>query len=489
MKTTMLFCGGVKNGRQNKGVIVPSARRAIGWNVLTTRFAFAASGPVLSLSRHPSATETEAATLRLHDCRKNAWNLDSLCAFALCLACVGALAQTDVRGPIPVSANSPDGWIIGVCFDKPLSEASATNLANYSLSEPGYAITSAVLRADLQSVTLRLESRYSDPFRVPQFWVTNIAGLDGLSTPWTNYIYVRDFTATDVGSLGTDPKIPGSFFTCRFNEFEIVSNGSGWEGTNDGFYLVHQRFNPGWDLYHLWRVSSLEAANKDSTVGLMIREDLSPGSRFVSVSVTSADEAARDGSGPGSALVKVLYRGQPGEVPTEVSGTRSIKGLPLTNLFFQFSRVQKKADAGWEKKLFVNWISPSGGTVEVLAEVTFPVPLTENWRLGLAAASHNNDMVFSSRSVSWVGVSYFDPAPPTLTFSRAGTDATLSWCEIDGPSWRLVSQPKLDRLASWDWVTNAVVRVPGALEIPKYFTNFVTVHRDGDIRFFKLLSR
>ena len=375
-----------------------------------------------------------------------------------------------------------------MCFDKPLTEASATNVANYSLSEPGYAIASAVLRPDLQSVMLRLESRYVDPFRVPWLWVTNIVGLDGRSTPWTNYVYVRDFTATDVGTLGTDPKVPGSFFSCRLNEFETVSSGSGWEGSNDGFYFVHQRFSPDWDVYNVWRVSSLEAANKDSTVGLMVREDLTPGSRSLAVCVTPTDESARDGSGPGSALVKVLYRGQPDEVPTEVSGTRSIKGLALTNLFFEFSRFQKKADVGWEKKLFVSWISPFAGTVEVLAEVTFPVPLTETWRIGFAGASHNNNTGFSSRSVSWVGVSFFDPAPPTVAFSRAGTDVTLSWCEIDGPSWRLVSQPKLDRLASWDWVTNAVVRVPGPLEVPNYVTNFVTVHLDGDSRFFKLLN-
>src|SRR5438093_845451 len=78
----------------------------------------------------------------------------SVAAVALFFPCLGALAQTnDARGPIPVSASSADGWAIGVCFDKPLTEASATNVANYSLSEPGFAITSAVLRSDHQSVT------------------------------------------------------------------------------------------------------------------------------------------------------------------------------------------------------------------------------------------------------------------------------------------------------------------------------------------------
>jgi hypothetical protein len=274
---------------------------------------------------------------------------------ALCLTSLVALAQTnDTRGPIPVSANSADGWIIGICFDKPLTEASATNVANYALSEPGYAIASALLRPDLQSVTLRLESRYIDPFRVPWLWVTNIVGLDGLSTPSSNYISFNHFAATDVGNLGEDPITPGSFFTCRFGEFELVSSGSGWEGTNDGFNFVRQPFDPNWDSIYVWRVSSLEPANKDSSVGLMIREDLSPGSRFISVSVTPKDEIARDGSGPGSALVKVLYRGEPDDVPTELAGTRSIRGLGLTNLFFEFSRWQNvNVSLGWEKRIDV----------------------------------------------------------------------------------------------------------------------------------------
>ena len=348
-----------------------------------------------------------------------------------------------------------------------------------------------MLRPDLQSVTLRLNTQYTDPFRVPWLWVTNIVGLDGLSTPWTNYVYVSDFTATDVGTVGNDPKEPGSSFSCRFGEFEIVSSGSGWEGTNDGFYFVHQRFYPNWDLDYFWRVSILEAANKDSTVGLMIREDLSPGSRFVSVSVSPTDEAARDGSGPGTALVKVLYRGQPDELPTEVSGTRSAKESGLTNLTFISFRwhPQRKVDVGWEKKVGVGWINPSRGTYEDLAEVNFPVALTDTWQIGFTAASHNNDVGFSSRSVSQILYSYIDPAPPNPEIIRAGSDLALRWTEIDGPSWRLVSTTKPAGLTSWDWVTNAVVRVPGPLKNPNFITNLVTVPLDVDSRFFRLRQR
>jgi hypothetical protein len=80
--------------------------------------------------------------------------------------------------------------------------------------------------------------------------VTNLVGLDGLSTAWTIYVYFSYFTAADVGALGTDPKDPGSFFTCSQREFEMVSTGSGWEGTNDGFYFVQQPFDSEWDFIY-----------------------------------------------------------------------------------------------------------------------------------------------------------------------------------------------------------------------------------------------
>jgi len=373
-----------------------------------------------------------------------------------------------------------------------MTEASATNVANYSLSEPGYAVTSAVLRADLQSVTLRLDSQYNVPFRDPQLRVANIMGLDGLSTPWTNYVYsLSRFTASDVGTPGSDPKEAGSYFTCLQNKFEIVSTGSGWEGTNDGFYFAHQPFDPEWDFIYIWGVSSLEAANKNSSVGLMIREDLSPGSRFLSVSVTPTDEAARDGSGPGSALVKVLFRAEPDEAPMAVSGTRSTKGLGQTGLsWLDFSRWRNvNIGAGWEKRVTVGWLNPVGRNYEVLAEVSFPEPITESWRIGLAAASHNNDTRFSNRSISSLGKVHGDPLgefqvadpfPPPVQITRAGNDVILSWTETNGPSYVLVSKVKLTNESSWDTLTNEVVRVSGPVNV----TNLVTVRSAGESRFF-----
>jgi hypothetical protein len=126
-----------------------------------------------------------------------------------------------------------------------------------------------------------------------------------------------------------------------------------------------------------------------------------------------------------------------------------------------------------------------GGTYEVLAEVSFPVPLTENWRIGFAAASHNNDISFASRSVSSIQYSYYDPPPPTVEIRQAGSAVTLSWIELEGPSWELLSRQNLAGLTSWDRVTNAVVRVPG----PFYITNLATMQLDADSHFFSLRRR
>jgi len=63
---------------------------------------------------------------------------------------------------------------------------------------------------------------------------------------------------------------------------------------------------------------------------------------------------------------------------------------------------------GWEKRVTVGWINAVGRNYEVLAEVTFHGALTDNRRVGFAAASHNNHAGFSSRSVSSIQYSYYD---------------------------------------------------------------------------------
>ncbi len=400
---------------------------------------------------------------------------------ALLLACVilrtllGAMAQgAESRGPVPIYAYSPDGWLIELCFDKAIERTSATNVANYALSDPRYETTSAILREDGQSVILRLARQY--PFGVAKLEGTNIVGLDGQSTPWVYTLHFGDYGATDVGNPGTDPKEPGSYFNCRGDEFQIVSSGAGWEAASDGFFFVHTPVGPAVQGIYVWQISSLEAANKDSSVGVMLREDLSAISRFVCVSITATDEAARDGSGPGSALVKVLWRDQPGALPTETSGTRSIQGLVLTNLWFSIFRYDRTIEVGWRTR--------PGDSAETLANVTFSMPVTEKWQIGLAAASHNNAPGFSGRSVSSFYELHGDPFTlPRLRAKLGEGELTLSWT-VDSieDEYLLMSKPTHGPDTYWDVVTNPVVTTAG----PTGVTNLVRVPVEPAAKFFAL---
>src|SRR2546425_5835251 len=97
---------------------------------------------------------------------------DVYSVFTFCLGLT--LHAADTNPPVVLSAASFDGQTIGVCFSEALDPASATDLANYRisdvdipnthlpfrLSDANYAVVEAVLRPGQRSVILKL----SNPF-------------------------------------------------------------------------------------------------------------------------------------------------------------------------------------------------------------------------------------------------------------------------------------------------------------------------------------
>src|SRR5205814_9677639 len=124
-----------------------------------------------------------------------------------------------------------------------------------------------------------------------------------------------------------DPKGAGNLFDCDLGSFEVVAGGSWLEGTNDSFHFIYETPRAASALI-LARVTSLEAANRFSSAGLMVRDDLSPGSRFFSLTVTPPDVPARDGSGNGANTVQVRYRVMAGGQAAELAVTNLLTGLP-----------------------------------------------------------------------------------------------------------------------------------------------------------------
>src|SRR2546427_2677245 len=259
----------------------------------------------------------------------------------------------DTNPPVIVSAASFDGQTIGVCFSEELDPASATNVANYRISdtytsfrlaETNFAIVEAVLSPDQRSVILKLSKRF--PGVSFNLYSNNVKDPAGNSSPTGSTTAARCLSAADIGQPGFDPLETGTFFNCELGAYEVVAGGSGLEGTNDSFHFIYEPAR-GPALIILGRVTSLEAANPYSSAGLMVREDLSPGSRFFSVTLTPPDVPARDGSGNGANRVQIRYRAVAGGPAAELAVTNLVVGPLYPDVWLELSLSGRSCSASF----------------------------------------------------------------------------------------------------------------------------------------------
>jgi hypothetical protein len=333
---------------------------------------------------------------------------------------VASLSGAGASAPVVVSANCFNGRDIGVCFSEVLDPISATNPANYSLTDPDFTVTEASLRPDQVSVLLRLSQPYPRP--ILNLLVRNVRDLEGNATA-TGYITpVNNLTASDVGVVGTDPREPGSVFNCAAGDFEVEGGGSGWGGTADAFHFICEPWRDT-TLLVLVRVKSLEPVNALSGAGLMVRENLSPGSRYFSVLITPPDVPAEDGSGNGANTVLVRYRLIQDGPSTEVRNAM-LPAPPYADVLLQVFRQQQSFVAG----LCTN----RAEGYSTVASASFAEPFSAEVWVGMATSSWNNGAGMRARA------EYADyrilrgdfPISPILAIDRVAGGLRLSWHEV-----------------------------------------------------------
>src|SRR5439155_18209027 len=134
---------------------------------------------------------------------------------------------------------------------------------------------------------------------------------------------------------------------------------------------------------------SLEAANPYSSAGLMVREDLSPGSRFFTVTVTPPDVPARDGSGNGANRVQIRYRDVPNGPSVELTTPSPVIGLPYPDVWLQLHRSGQGCDARFSTN-YLDWITLGG--------FTFTHPFPDQILAGMATFSHKNSLGFTTKA-------------------------------------------------------------------------------------------
>jgi hypothetical protein len=392
--------------------------------------------------------------------------------YALCTALISGFGSTvNAAAPVVDSANSFDGRTIGVCFSEVLDSASASNIANYTIGDTNYMVISAQMRPDQRSVVLQISPQY--PGAPLSLLVRNVGDIQGNSTPTGFITWVNNLTSTNVGTPGSDPTEQASVFNCSVGNFEAIAGGSGLDGARDAFHFVYEPWRARILLVGVV-VDALEVASRFSAAGLMVREDLTPGSRFFALVVTPPATPAKDGSGLGANRLEIRYR----DKPNTPSATLPISVLtsPISYpIALDVYRDRHRFKASVSGDFVQSWTT--------IGELAFSDPWPDAVLVGMATTSDNNQPGFRTRAIyTRYAISRGDPPLPLqqrLELARLGGQVVLSWLEPpDGLPFYLVSSPRLGQGASWAPVPESKLFVKDEAR--------VVVPLDSALRFFAL---
>ena len=177
--------------------------------------------------------------------------------------------QRDVAPPIVSSVAALIGGPIGVRFSELLQPENASNPAHYSIGGGG-SVTGAELMADGRTVVLHVTGLQAGPH---QLTVTGVADRAGNPANTNLPITQLDWTAEDIGAVAD----PGLAYACDAAEINVRAAGGNIWTNADSFHFVRCARTGDFDV--VVQMAHLSRVNDYTRGGLMVREDLTPGSR------------------------------------------------------------------------------------------------------------------------------------------------------------------------------------------------------------------
>ncbi|HTI70636.1 MAG TPA: PQQ-dependent sugar dehydrogenase [Candidatus Limnocylindria bacterium] len=215
-------------------------------------------------------------------------------------------------------------------------------------------------------------------------WITGLpAPLDSIPAPWLH---------EDIGSVGSpgDATYAGKVLTINASGDDI------WNSA-DAFYYVYQPLVGDGEL--IARVTRIDNTDGWAKAGIMVREDLSAGSRQANVSITP---------GNGSAF-------QRRTVPNQ--GSDHTGGPGVTAPYWV--RLNRTGN------VITGYVSPNGTTWTKIDAVTLALPLTVY--VGFSVTAHNNGAVTTAQfdSIRASGAVLPLNTPPTVTLTSPAGGSNL----------------------------------------------------------------
>jgi hypothetical protein len=276
--------------------------------------------------------------------------------------------STDITPPVILGAAAfKGGATIGVSYDG-LMDASAGVAANYQLV--GGSISAAKIRADGMSVELTATGLSGTEFTLNVTGVKDKAGnviAAGTSVKGT----ILNMVAQDVGTPGTDPLEPGSTIPLSATDFDMIAGGSDHWNTADGFHYAYEERTGDFDV--VVQVAYIDRRDNWTHGGLMARESLAAGSRYVNVCI---DPSA---SQSGANVWEMNYRADTDGSAAGVPGYTQVGPLPYPNVWMRLKRAGDTFTA-FRGTNGVDWIKLTD------LNQTYPAKIL----IGMATTAHNN---------------------------------------------------------------------------------------------------
>jgi len=274
------------------------------------------------------------------------------------VATLTVIADTD--RPALVSVSSAGVGAVAIAFSEPVLASTATNLANYFITNNAgavLAITNAQIAPDRTNVTLLTAAQtLGAQYTIVINGVRDVSAAANEILPNTTGSFITaDFTQADIG----DPGMPGSVVQVE-GGYNISGGGSDFGGSSDQFTMAYQQKSGDFDIQV--RVAMLGFTDPWAKAALMARASLATNSVFA------------------AAVASPIIAGCYFEARTTTGGGAANTGSFPANYPDTWLRLKRVGN------VFTGYASIDGQNWVQLGSATLAVA---NVSLGFAVTSHN----------------------------------------------------------------------------------------------------
>jgi hypothetical protein len=369
---------------------------------------------------------------------------------------------------------------ITIGFSQPMDPVGLKNPANYTLPAGVTLLGIMVNSNSYRSVALAISGTLTLPVNISVN--ASLASLGGglpITGTLTTAIKSVPLTDGDIGAIpGQDPAWPGMMYVTGTNAYTIACEGSDIWGTDDGFNFAFEKKTGDFDV--VVRQKDITHTSNWAKGGLMVREDLSSGSRnwnIINDPLASDGIAAPDGSGYGASMIECNCR-----YTNDVSGMNTTAGWvgeiartdapAYPNAWVRIARKGSVLTA-YSSSDGLNWKARATNDTAVVGT---GVALPATVYVGLCTTAHNNDPVGSTEAqLKYLNTVDYDgynssyvyvpvTTGPTMTFTKSGSNIIIGWAPTGGT---LLESTKVGAGAVWTTVGTAnpaTVPITGAAQ-------------------------